>query len=104
MSDENTPGEDTEIPAVKGIDEGKLEAVADGRYEAMQANPNRRGDPDLTYSAFCKGILNGRNEAISQSLRQAAKVWLAKSESSKIGDQAKKKLLAYKVLNGEFDA
>lgn len=101
--EEPKDGEEVEVPAAPLLDFSALQTEASERLTAMKANPDRRGDPDLTYSAFADGSLHGRDQALSFALRQAAEVWLAKSEKSGIGAIAKKKLLAQKVLNGDFD-
>ena len=100
---EEGEGEETEVPDSPVLNLEKLANEAERRYERMKANPNRRGDPDLTYSAHVLGVLDAEEQAISNCLQADADTWVEKSEATGIGADAKKRLLAAKVQAGDFD-
>jgi hypothetical protein len=96
-------GEDVEVPAAQTIDEQALEDEAGERLSRMRANPKHRGDPDLTFSGYVEALFAGRDEALAAALKAAAEQYVAAAKANGIGAIAEKKLLASKLLNGEFD-
>ena len=69
----------------------------------MKANPDHRGNPELTFSGYRQALSAGRDEAMAAALRQQRSSTWQRAQANGIGPVAEKKLLAYKVVNGEFD-
>lgn len=101
--DELNEAEAGEIEHGPLIDLSALGVKADERYDKMKANPDHKGDPDLTYSAAVRGVIAQAHQSISDLLRGEAQVRAANADRNGIGPIARGHLLAVQVLDGVFD-
>ena len=99
---ENVDPDPFPFPASVAIDLGKLKTVSDERYDTMSKNPDHRGDVDLTFSAFCRGVIAGKDQALSDAITAQAQVVAADYVRRGVGAIATRRSLAAKVIAGDF--
>jgi hypothetical protein len=86
------------------LDLEKLDADMAAREARMRANPKHRGDVDLTFSVWGQDLRKATSEqAISEAFNAQAQLRMADYDARGVGQKAKDKTLAGKILAGEFD-
>lgn len=82
------------------LDLSKLVAEAHKRYDNMSANPDYHGSPDLTFSKF----VIDQADKLSVDLINDATNRLGTEPVVNYLEKDKKRLLASKLVAGEYDA
>lgn len=81
------------------LDIAKLTKEAQARYDKMKGNPDHRGDPDFTYSAYVlKKVAELETGVRAEADQRLGNVLADSSEAYR------RKTLAHGVANGKYDA